>query len=54
VRAIGHRPKVVNDKDVKAIYYRETPQIIFATNADDTKDTGYVRFNPVGYGSLYS
>ena len=26
---IGDRPKAVNDKDVKAIYFRETPGIIF-------------------------
>lgn len=29
VPRIGDRPKAVNDKDVKAIYFRETPGIIF-------------------------
>lgn len=29
VRNIGSRPKSVNDKDVKAIYYRDTPTVIF-------------------------
>ena len=34
VKAIGCRPKVVNDKDVKAIYYKEIPAITWIT--DDT------------------
>jgi len=29
VQAIGDRPKAVNDTNVKAIYFRETPTIIF-------------------------
>ena len=29
VQLVGDRPKVVNDNQVKAIYYRETPLIIF-------------------------
>jgi hypothetical protein len=29
IPAVGDRPKVVNDKDVKAIYYMETPNVIF-------------------------
>ena len=28
-RAIGNRPKAVNDNNVKAIYFRETPNVIF-------------------------
>lgn len=42
---IGHRPKAVNDNNVSAIYFRETPDIIFINreeyNADDVK-SGYV------------
>lgn len=34
VRNVGNRPKAVNDKDVKAIYYRDTPTVIFI-DADD-------------------
>lgn len=29
VKRIGDRPKAVNDKDVKAIYFRETPGVLF-------------------------
>lgn len=29
VKRIGNRPKAVNDKDVKAIYFRETPGVLF-------------------------
>lgn len=29
VKQIGNRPKAVNDKDVKAIYFRETPEVLF-------------------------
>lgn len=32
--AIGDRPKAINDTNVKAIYYRETPTVIFV-NSDD-------------------
>ena len=34
VPRIGDRPKAVNDKDVKAIYFRETPGIIFLEPED--------------------
>lgn len=35
VQAIGNRPKAINDDSVKAIYYKETPDIIFV---EDEKD----------------
>ena len=35
VKAIGARPKVVNDTSVKAIYFRETPNVIFVTSEDE-------------------
>lgn len=43
VKEIGDRPKAVNDKDVKAIYYRETPGVIFVKNLNDLeeKKSGY-------------
>ena len=31
VKIIGQRPKVINDNNVKSIYYRETPEIIYET-----------------------
>ena len=30
-QVIGHRPKVVNNDAIKAIYFRETPMIVFTT-----------------------
>lgn len=46
IKAIGDRPKVVNDKDVKSIYYKDIPNLIFTTeeqlSALDLKSkTGY-------------
>ena len=32
VSAVGDRPKAVNDNDVKAIYYRNTPTVIFVNS----------------------
>jgi hypothetical protein len=29
VSAVGNRPKVINDTNIKAIYFRETPTVIF-------------------------
>ena len=29
IPAIGHRPKAINDNDVKSIYFKETPLVIF-------------------------
>ena len=34
VPAIGQRTKVVNDKNIKGIYYKETPNIIFTRSTD--------------------
>ena len=38
VKAIGMRSIAINDKDVKAIYFRETPNVIFVNNINDVKD----------------
>ena len=35
VKAIGARPKVINDSSVKAIYFRETPDVIFITSDNE-------------------
>lgn len=37
VQAVGSRPKSANDNTVKAIYFRETPNVIFKT-PDDSQD----------------
>ena len=49
VQVIGDRPKAVNDDNVKAIYYRDTPTVLFI-GADekvdaDSKQTGYTYIN---------
>ena len=42
VSLVGSRTKVVNDNDVKTIYYRNIPQIIFIGSNDDfSTQTGY-------------
>jgi hypothetical protein len=42
---IGSRAKSINDSNVSAIYFRETPNIIFTSSKDydpDNINTGYV------------
>lgn len=43
VSSVGDRPKAVNDNNVKAIYFRETPKVIFVENFNGIteKETGY-------------
>lgn len=41
VKNIGRRPKVVNDSNVKSIYFRETPDIIFRESGVEEIMTGY-------------
>ena len=46
VSAIGSRTKVINDKDVKAIHYRDIPNIIFDNNSTDFEQlSGYTYIN---------
>ena len=47
VQMVGSRPKAVNDTNIKSIYFRDTPAIIFATaNEMDLieRDSGYRYF----------
>lgn len=40
VKNIGCRPKSINDQNVKAIYFRETPEVIFTQNfEEDSKNS---------------
>ena len=43
VANVGDRPKAVNDSNVKAIYFRETPGVIFVEDLNniDEKKSGY-------------
>ena len=46
IPVIGDRPKVVNDKDVKSIYFREVPTLIFVDDYTEDRTTefpGYTR-----------
>lgn len=55
VSAVGIRPKVENDKAVKAIYYGDTPSIIFANFSEGIgNNTGYKYFNIGGYVDMFS
>ena len=44
VQTIGSRPKAINDSNIKSIYFRETPSIIYGTPDDRT-----VALAPSGY-----
>ena len=49
VNVIGRRPKVVNDSDVKAIFFRDTPNVLFLDPQSDEivedSNLSYIRFN---------
>ena len=54
-KAIGFRPKAVNDTNVKSIYFRETPMIIFAKNPDAIeRKSGYRYFQSPDIESMFS
>ena len=52
VSNIGRRPKVVNDNDVKAIFFEDTPDVLFIdpneTNPNDDTGLGYTKLNLIG------
>ena len=50
VPKIGHRPKSISDEQVRAIYYKDTPNIIFGPLGDKT---GYRYFN-APYADMFS
>ena len=58
VPVVGIRSKVENDSNVKAIYYGDTPQIIFDDYSDglQSSHSGYKYFNlpSSSYGSMFS
>ena len=53
---IGNRPKAINDTQVKAIYFRETPTVIFVNGEKDSQEKlGYTYLNiPNSMESLFS
>lgn len=54
-KAIGARPKAVNDSNVKSIYFRSTPTIIFYESAlEKSTHTGYRYFQVADIESMCS
>ena len=55
VKEIGSRPKAINDSNVKAIYYRDVPNIIFKEfETNEAIPSGYTYINvPAAYRSLF-
>lgn len=58
VREIGSRTKSINDTNVKSIYYRDVPNVIFVQSLADEvyeRQPGYTYIQlPPGYSSLFS
>lgn len=55
IPALGARPKVKNDTAVKAIYYRDTPNVIFQSGTmSNSGKTGYRYFNVPAALSMFS
>ena len=41
VRSVGCRPKSINDSNVKAIYFRETPNLMFISQENEKDSSAY-------------
>lgn len=58
VYTIGERPKVVNDTNIKAVYYKEIPNIIYQSFSDynpEDRQAGYTyAFLPPQYENVFS
>lgn len=58
VYTIGERPKVVNDTNIKAVYYKEIPNIIYQSFSDynpEDRQEGYTyAFLPPQYENVFS
>lgn len=58
VYTIGERPKVVNDTNIKAVYYKEIPNIIYQSFSDynpEDRQEGYTyAFLPSQYENVFS
>lgn len=54
-KAIGARPKVVNDNNVKSIYYRDIPNVIFTDNlGEEDKISGFKYIQVPGIDYMFS
>lgn len=58
VKNVGCRPKAINDSSVKAIYFRETPNVIFTTDFDKDRDESsaytYINAGKAGMNTMFS
>lgn len=56
VKNVGCRPKAINDSNVKSIYFRETPNILFIKDGDKKEATGYTYINisPAYVNTMFS
>lgn len=58
VKQIGVRTKSINDSNVKSIYYRDVPTVLFVQDLADEKydpQPGYTYIQlPIGYSSLFT
>ncbi len=52
VKNVGCRPKSINDSNVKAIYFRETPNVIFSNNIIDALGNG-TNYTYIGISKIY-
>ena len=55
IKSIGARPKSIKDTNVKAIYFRDTPEIEFVESASDSVSSGYSSIQvPEDYENIFS
>ena len=56
VKSVGCRPKSINDSNVKAIYFRETPNILFMQPGQEKKSGSYTYINipPAYVNTMFS
>ncbi len=54
VKAIGSRPKSINDTSLKGIYFRKTPSIIFTTDVTQENAMGYRYIQVKDVESMFS
>ena len=58
VKNVGCRPKAINDSSVKAIYFRETPSVVFTTDFDKDRNESsaytYINAGRAGMNTMFS
>lgn len=57
VKSLGSRPKAINDTNIKSIYFRETPSVIYLEPGEeiDNAETGYKYIQiPTSYDNMFS